>query len=167
MARESRGRGSCPPVTPPAHVARRRAGGLNFSSGLGCTSLNSGCLPDSRWPPGKRIRNFFDRQHLFQLVDGIPMAPCRNPAFRKKLRNDSTRLPKKIPGSQLSSVLGSVKDHNATRSSWLVQNNARHGHKKHFLWKGRRMFVVVPAHVRTRLVLLRLGTGGFAVIDHF
>jgi hypothetical protein len=108
-----------------------------------------------------------DRQHLIQLVDGIPMAPCRNPAFREKLRNDSTRLPKKIPGSQLSSVLGSVKDHNATRFSWLVQNNARLGHKKRFLWKGRRMFVVVPAHVRTRLVLLFLGTGGFAVIDHF
>jgi hypothetical protein len=73
-----------------------------FSSGLGCTSLNFSRLPDSRRLPGKRIRNFWDRQHLFGLVDGFPMAYLPNPALKEKLRNDSTRLPKKIKPSAAS-----------------------------------------------------------------
>jgi hypothetical protein len=83
-----------PPVTPPAHIARRRGGGPSFSSSFGCTSLNSRC-PHSRPLIGKRIRNFLDRQHLFQLVDAFPTVSLFNPELKKKLRNDSTRLPKR------------------------------------------------------------------------
>ena len=111
-----------PPVTPPAHIAGRRAGGPNCSSSFGCTSLNSRC-PHSRRLHGKRIRNFLDRQYLFKLVDAFPILSLSNPKLKEKLRNDSTKLPKNKNFRQRAcSVLGSVKDDNATPFSGLAQN---------------------------------------------